>query len=605
MLDLPVEWETTTLDILFASARCLNQMTSNFNPKTSLLMESFSSLGLERRLRRYEQIRDVMNSWDKDTQNTLTVMPTNGPDGDQDLEIASVPRSEDPPNGFTLYLYHSHKAGKWSQKYITLTETGQMYVSKKPDFKVGDKDSHTICHLSDFDIYSPTESRMRRHLKPPKKFCYAIKSQQKTAVFMSMENYVHYFCAEDVNLAQRFYALVHSWRSWYLVNRRVEVAIKKQTNAPKMPVVKHKPKKSVSVVNVNEHRLRASVDEAPYTPGQFSPLLHMKRFHKSIDEFGNDFLPSPQESATPLQRPPFENAFPISPKKTAYPQRSVTQPKNPEFQVNGLLGESYEARKRDDAEKKREAQLHENLPGREAFTKGKTLLNMASSLERSKEEKKPEARSWFPSAAEHSARVKAQSEANAPLEMRPNTIEGHASGRQGSDFVARLAPTGVKPSPSDREENRRLAAPQARQRKPLVDLSPKYQEAPQWRQERHGIKAPSGTYLVDLISTGNAQGGANHRSVVRRDLSAASGFTGHGGCNGQQMESEARRMHRLAPSARKARSKSVAGSDQGSIIGGSGGMAGGNCSKGKPPVPPLLLRSREIEIRRPPTRDGP
>ncbi|KAJ2902930.1 hypothetical protein MKZ38_010661 [Zalerion maritima] len=583
-LDLPVEWETTTLDILFSAASCLSQMMNNLNPSSSLLVESFSGMGLERRLRRYEQIRDVMNSWDKDTHNTLIVIPQGSADDDQDLDISSVPRTSAAPNGFTLHLYHSQKPGKWTKRYVTLMETGQMYASKKPDFRTTDKDCHAICHLSDFDIYTPTESQMRRHLKPPKKFCYAIKSQQKTAVFLSMDSYVHYFCTEDPNMAQKFHALVHGWRSWYLVNRRVELAIKKKkAAAPQIAAVKSTPKKSLNVANVNGHRSKVSMDESPYAVGSLEPLVDLKRSEKPIEEFGRDFLPD--------QKNPQREAGPSTPRKTSNPAKPLLQPDGPEFKANGLLGDSYRARRGAEVGKQREAQLHDSPTNNVGFTGGDTLLsNMANSPKRSREEEnKPEPRSWFPSATEHTATTRVPVQPKTALERSRSTSGGNSNHRPPPSLSGRFgAQTGLKPSPSVRGDGR---GPVPGMPKPLVDLTPKFQEAPQWRNKGHGVQAPAGVHLVDLISSGQPQGANKFldvppRDIPRRDTSSSSTASiGH-----QPQEREARPMHRPAPSAGRQRSRSVATSAQG------GGAR--RPVDGRPLVPPLPLRAREIEVRR-------
>ncbi len=56
-INLPVTPETTPKDILYSSA---NLMTHRIDPKASIVVECFQPFGLERRLRRYERVRDVL-----------------------------------------------------------------------------------------------------------------------------------------------------------------------------------------------------------------------------------------------------------------------------------------------------------------------------------------------------------------------------------------------------------------------------------------------------------------------------------------------------------------------------------------------------------------
>ncbi|KAG5920655.1 hypothetical protein E4U42_006140, partial [Claviceps africana] len=224
-ISLPVTADTSPMDIVTATV----EMTRHqLTPATCVIIECYTVLGLERRLRRYERIRDVMNSWDRDLQNSLLIMSCDATKDDEPhLEIESVPRTEEPPCGFSMPMHHSSKPGKWNKRWVTLLDNGQIYAAKSADAQPCDKDSSVLCHLTDFDIYTPKESEMRRHLRPPNRLCYAIKSQQKTVVFPNGENFVHFFSTEDAEQAAFFYEKVHAWRSWYMVNRMVHLGEKK------------------------------------------------------------------------------------------------------------------------------------------------------------------------------------------------------------------------------------------------------------------------------------------------------------------------------------------------------------------------------------------
>ncbi|KAK5275206.1 hypothetical protein LTR40_013438, partial [Exophiala xenobiotica] len=72
-----------------------------------------------------------------------------------------------------------------------------------------------ICHLSDFDLYTPTPKQVKQ-LKPPRKMCFALKSQEKSSMFLDGANFVHFFSTKDQIMAGKWYHEVQSWRSWYL-----------------------------------------------------------------------------------------------------------------------------------------------------------------------------------------------------------------------------------------------------------------------------------------------------------------------------------------------------------------------------------------------------
>ncbi|KAI9777449.1 MAG: hypothetical protein M1839_008861 [Geoglossum umbratile] len=211
-INLPVTPTTTPTDLIHAAANCLSQKV---NPQATILLESFTQFGLERPIRKYEHIRDVMNSWDRDTQMGLILVPSAGNGKEEDLESSFV--SKDQPGDTSAYLYYSQKPRKWSKRWATLRSDGQMLLSKNSGAK--DKETTNICHLSDFDIYSPTTKQQSEVLKAPKKICFAVKSQQKSSMFLNTANFVHYFATDDPQLAAQWYKAIQGWRSWYLVNK--------------------------------------------------------------------------------------------------------------------------------------------------------------------------------------------------------------------------------------------------------------------------------------------------------------------------------------------------------------------------------------------------
>ncbi|RKF53231.1 putative pleckstrin-like protein [Erysiphe neolycopersici] len=215
-ISLLINLETTAVDLIHSTGDVLSkQITSS----STILLESFLQLGLERPIRKYERIRDVMNSWDRDTQNAL-ILEQQDHLCEASLDVDYVPLEA--PAGITVILYHSHKPGKWKKRHVTLLSSGQMSIAKNAGAKSTDKGYLNICHLSDFDIYKPMSERARKNHNPPEKNLFAIKSQQKTTMFLSSENYVHYFSTHDDLVGQKFYDAVQRWRSWFLVNRNGE-----------------------------------------------------------------------------------------------------------------------------------------------------------------------------------------------------------------------------------------------------------------------------------------------------------------------------------------------------------------------------------------------
>jgi len=216
-INVPTTPETTPLDLIQLAA---NILTQDINVSNSILLESCHRLGLQRRLRSYEKVQDIMNTWDGAQQDTLEIQTSNFPQSDF-YNFDLVQRFA--PKILTVSMYHSQQAGEWHNRCITLLSTGQIFTSPKPDSKITDIDVVEICHLSDFDIYTPTLSQVSEVLKPPRKICYALKSQQKfNPVFLDPKNKVHFFSTGDAELGMKWYSIVQQWRSWYLLSRLSE-----------------------------------------------------------------------------------------------------------------------------------------------------------------------------------------------------------------------------------------------------------------------------------------------------------------------------------------------------------------------------------------------
>ncbi|KIX97514.1 uncharacterized protein Z520_06966 [Fonsecaea multimorphosa CBS 102226] len=299
---LPVTPSTTSKDILSSASVC---MSERIDPSTAVLLESFAQLGLERPLRRYERIRDVMNSWDNDTQNHLFIM-AEGECAAPGLQVADAPNQQ--PYETVVNIYHSQKPGKWDKRWLRLREDGQITTSKNEN----GIDSTNICHLSDFDLYTPTARQIKK-LKPPKKLCFALKSQEKSAMFLDGANFVHFFCTKDKTVADRWYHAVHSWRSWYLVNMLGEGQQKPTDSAERFKLG-------------SRPGTRGSKESLPYVLGSFKPLLDFGSAFEGNRKPEPDVAhrPSQSDDRRPLidfvpERPSIDEK-PSSPKFPSRPQ---------------------------------------------------------------------------------------------------------------------------------------------------------------------------------------------------------------------------------------------------------------------------------------------
>ncbi|KAI9667166.1 MAG: hypothetical protein M1831_001343 [Alyxoria varia] len=271
---LPVTPKTTPVDLIQSASNTLGEP---INVSASVLLENFGKVGVQRPLRKYEHVRDVMNSWDDDRQNSLILLPSATGGRDDDLESYHIPK--EPPPETTVQLYYSQRPGKWDKRYATLRSDGQVVVAKKLDAK--DKDSCNACHMSDYDIYSPCSTRGSKRVKPPKKLCLAVKSQQKPNMFLTTENFVHFFCTNDKKTAATWYSALQGWRSWYLVNVLGEGRSNRSGDHSRHKGGQASAEATIGFSNAQQNSLKKGSDTSPYNLDAFKPLIADERLASS------------------------------------------------------------------------------------------------------------------------------------------------------------------------------------------------------------------------------------------------------------------------------------------------------------------------------------
>lgn len=455
-ISLPITPTTKAQDLLYSAANCLSE---EINPKTAVLMESFKQLGLQRPLRRYEHVRDVMNSWDDDTQNHLDIITDPDDEMTQGLDVRSAPRKH--PKDATFHIYHCQRQGKWDKRYITLRSDGQVLMAKKPG-----AETTNICHLSDFDIYCPKKREYRR-IKPPKKLCFVVKSQEKASMFLTSDNFAHFFSMSDSDTGWQWYNAVQSWRSWYLVSIMGEGTKKDRPET-------RAGEKGASKTYTN----RFSTGSIPYQLGTFSPLVDMEALADEIvarppstppsdDVPLNDLkLASPNSKPTPI------NSYSNTPLASApsSPKRSHVLPDRVTVQKRG--------RSRTTASKKPSATEEEPFMATGLLGRTYTMRQHAM---REREKEVAEATENFAPFAAHGLL---------------NHLEKPSRSIDRSGYMSSSGPPsreGTIRSPPARNRAKSIQQPH----KPLIDLTPTYQEPVHHARKGRGVAAQPGTKLVD------------------------------------------------------------------------------------------------------------
>ncbi|KAL8943698.1 MAG: hypothetical protein Q9216_000897 [Gyalolechia sp. 2 TL-2023] len=323
---------TTPADVIRSVSQ---KVAMPIDPASSVMLESFKQLGLERPLRRYEHIRDVLNSWDGDSQNTLVIEPSGTRGHDEDLDIRHVLRKQ--PDESSFCLYHSQSPGHWDKREVTLRSDGQMLVAKSSG-----AETMNICHLSDFDIYIPTPRQMAKKIRPPRRICFAVKSQQKSNMFMSTVNFVHFFSSNDKKVAKALYIAVQEWRSWYLVNVMGKGA---DESSQSVNGVYDRIMGGKSNSKVSNGSLQQSQRLLETSTGQAHPKASPGPSETPARRLARDPVPYTSTAARrPIAQQEHRNhqALPVAVPRSSNPGASAETP----FTDGGLLGRNYTQRKK-------------------------------------------------------------------------------------------------------------------------------------------------------------------------------------------------------------------------------------------------------------------
>ncbi|KAL8790131.1 MAG: hypothetical protein Q9195_006511 [Heterodermia aff. obscurata] len=420
-VSVPITPFTTPVDVIQSAAR---QIPASIDGGSTVLLESFKQVGLERPLRKYEHIRDVLNSWDYDAQNALVIVasPTGGKD--DDLDVKNVSKSQ--PSDTSVHLYHSQKPGHWDKRWIFLRTDGQVLVSKK-----NGGETANICHLSDFDIYIPTPRYSAKKIKPPKKICFAVKSQQKSSMFMSTVNFVHFFSTSDRQLATSWYKAVQEWRSWYLVTVMGEGQKARHVNRDGTTNGMRQ-----EVINDN----RALQPSHQILPDKASRAQNPKSTATTTTTFsaGNPTIKSgPSSHPRKLAKDPSTSVLAAQKPKPDFIQQPSAQPSSADtFAPTSLLGRTYTQRQK----AQRRSSQENPLPP-----------------------------------APSSSLVQQPTSTASPIITRKDNLSTAATAGVASTNV------NIKRTSSTRH-------PQHQMPKPLVDLTPQYQPPPQHMRKGRGVK---------------------------------------------------------------------------------------------------------------------
>ena len=258
-LNLPIATDTTTNDIRSVAASLSPQ---SVDMSTAIAVECIVSQGMERNMRGFENVREVMDSWGPCSENFIRIDPRPASCLEQDFIVHT-----DSPMTISFLLQHTTNPKEWNERWVTLRADGQVLAVDRNEYST--ENLEELCHLSTFDIYTFGEQRFKRGSNTPGQFFYALKSQNNSGLSREM---VHHFYTADKALAYRFYRQIRCWRSRYLIQQKINVHLWQLTSeehkAVSRPVGSSSSAAREEVLCVGSCSLRSSSEHSSHNTSQ-------------------------------------------------------------------------------------------------------------------------------------------------------------------------------------------------------------------------------------------------------------------------------------------------------------------------------------------------
>ncbi|KAF9114839.1 hypothetical protein BGX27_009676 [Mortierella sp. AM989] len=171
---------------------------------------------IERPLRDFEVILDVMKTWEADKDNKMICksFPAR-----KELSAQEIVRLVEPAGqeGFVRphgWVHLETKKSKWVKRYLHITDTA-VYHSKDSKFS----GESMLCMLRNFDVYAVQVPRK----KAPTNFGFALKSSDSVHMFETPEDdYIHYVCTDSGESLREWLAGLRAAKGMFMFHANPE-----------------------------------------------------------------------------------------------------------------------------------------------------------------------------------------------------------------------------------------------------------------------------------------------------------------------------------------------------------------------------------------------
>ncbi|KAG0750221.1 hypothetical protein G6F62_002727 [Rhizopus arrhizus] len=316
------------------------------------LFEIANSHHVERPLREWELVFDIVSTWEPDGNNALLVKKYSY---HYTLTSESIfQKTIQPMYGWLLIEY---KKGKWQKRYCFVKDNAIYHAKDKG------ASSSILCHLASYDVYT-----LLQPLKmSPTPFVFAIRAQDRASIFEKEGDYIRFMATEDQE----------EMKQWVLSIRHAKSQIQYQY---------HPNRVAHPLVSIQNEEKKTQDDSSPTTP--------LLRRQKSTKVFPTMSRSESSRRLEDKKKPRALTRNPTIKKDEDSPLIDCFDP--PKFIKGSLLAQEKEGQQQTNEENNTLIQIDDKVK----FAKGSLLAqkekDVPAKIKRSKSVRE------LPSAAEHS-----------------------------------------------------------------------------------------------------------------------------------------------------------------------------------------------------------
>ncbi|KAI9484097.1 MAG: hypothetical protein EXX96DRAFT_560893 [Benjaminiella poitrasii] len=234
------------------------------NSEDWTLFEIDNSRGIERPLREWEIVLDILTLWNIDASNALLVKKYSY---HHTLTSECVLQKKIPPMHGWLSI--EYKKGKWQKRYCFVKDSA-IYHAKdnKPT-----SSSSVLCHLATYDVYT-----LLQPLKTsPTPYLFAIRAQEKSSIFEKESNYIRFLAVDDQTAMRDWVLSIRCAKSYIQYHQHPN-----RVKSPLAPIISEDVLEETPTYGIRRHKSARDLNSS---------------YHRSLEE-AQTKIPLPRSEST-------------------------------------------------------------------------------------------------------------------------------------------------------------------------------------------------------------------------------------------------------------------------------------------------------------------